>query len=89
MFCKNKLWEILVVETLDTPTVSLFVSLWQKFDLLKCISAKNHGQIKIILTSSQFTECVQYQVLNQMQQQIDTFLLSFSFLHNFKQKVKL
>ena len=45
-------------------------------DLLKSTSSKNHDQIKIILTSSQFHEYVQHQVLNQIQQQIYKFLLS-------------
>ena len=81
MFCKNKLWEILAVETWDTPTDFLFVLVvrvyFEKNVLYSnVLYSKNHGQIKINLTSSQFTECVQNQVLNQMQHQVFTFLLS-------------
>ena len=47
-----------------------------------------HGQIKIILTNSQFTECVQHQVLNQIQQHINSCYLFF-FLHNFKLKTEV
>ena len=79
MFCKDKLWEILVVETSDTVIDFLFVLLvrihFDKNLIYSRTSTKNH--IKIILTSSQFTECVQHQVLNQMQQQIYTFLLLY------------
>ena len=81
MICKNKLREILVVQTSTTLTDI------EKNDLLKSTSSKNHAQIKNILTSSQFTECVQHQVLNQIQQQIYKLLLfpnanlSVSFLN--------
>ena len=81
MFCKNKQWEILVVETSDTLIDFLFVLLvrvhFDKNLIYSRTSTKNHGHIKIILTSSQFTECVQHQVLNQIKQQIYTFLLLY------------
>ena len=59
-------------------------SLWQKFDLTKSTSNKNHGQIKSSL-QFQVSEYVHPQVLCQIQQQIRKALLS-SFLHNFKLK---
>ena len=49
---------------------------FNKIDLLKSTSGKNHGHIKNILTSSKFTECVQHQVLNHIQQQLYKLLLS-------------
>ena len=57
-----------------------------KNDLLKSTSNKNHCQIKIIFLSSQFTECVQHQVLNQIQQQIYKFLLSPFLFKQFQTK---
>ena len=67
--------------------LSGFNLLLQKFDLPYSTSSKSPGQIKIILTSSQFTEHVQNQGLNQIHEGIYRFLLSFFFLHNFKTEI--
>ena len=62
--------------------------LWQEFDLPQSTNSKNPGQIKIIFTSSRFTEYVQNQESYQIQQGIYKFLLSFSFSRNFKLKTE-
>ena len=61
----------------------------QKLDLPRSTSNKNPGQIKIVFTSSQFTEHIQHQVLRQIQQEITNSCNLLFFLRNFKLKTEV
>ena len=66
-------------------TYSLYLVLIIRIDFDKNLispqhtGSKNPGQIKVIRTGSQFTEYVQNQISNQIQQGIYKFLLFFLF----------
>ena len=49
--------------------------------------SKNRGQIKTILTSSQFTSYVQQKVQEQIQHQMYEFLLSYLDFTQFQTKI--
>ena len=61
----------------------------QTFDLPRSTSNKNPGQIKIIFTSSQFTEYVQHEVLHQMYSKYTNPRYFFFVLYNFKLKTEV
>ena len=55
----------------------------------KSTRSNNHGQIKIILTSSRYTEYVQQQVYVKYSSKYTNFCYILFFLHNFKLKTEV
>ena len=53
----------------------------------RTMCSKNRGQIKTILTSSQFTSYVQQKVQEQIQHQMYEFLLSYLDFTQFQTKI--